>query len=63
MLIIKNDGKMTIERMLKIYKRKYDKTKVIKQLRERETFTKKSVIDRQEKKLAIYKQGLNDDIL
>jgi small subunit ribosomal protein S21 len=54
MLIIKNEKGENIERMLKRYKRKFDKTKVIKELREREQFTKPSVKRRAQLKKAVY---------
>ena len=38
----------SIERALKKYKKKFEKTGVLKQLRERKQFTKKSVLRRQE---------------
>lgn len=61
MLRIKNDGKMTIERMLKNFKTKVNKTKLLKELRSREQYDKPSVGKRKEKNLAIYKQKLNLD--
>jgi len=54
MLIIKIEEKDTIEKALKRLKRKFDKTKVVKELRERKYFTKKSVKKREQKKKAIY---------
>jgi len=54
MLIIKNEKGENIERMLKLYKRKFDKTKVIKQLREREQFIKPSVKRRNQLQKAKY---------
>ena len=56
MLIIKIEEKETIEKALKKLKRKFDKTKVVKELRERKYFTKKSVKKREQKKKAIYIQ-------
>ena len=38
----------SIERALKKYKKKFEKTGVLKQLRQRKQFTKKSVLRRQE---------------
>ena len=43
MLIVEVEGKLTIEKALKILKRKWDKTKAMKELRERKEFTKRSV--------------------
>lgn len=63
MIIIEVDNtKDGIEKALKKYKRKYDKTKVIKQLRSRKDFTKPSVKRRTEIKKAIYvEQKFNQD--
>ena len=57
MLIIKIEGKETLEKALKKYKRKFEKTKVLRELRERKNFTKKSVKNREKKNKAIYIQG------
>lgn len=56
MLIIKIEGRETLEKALKKYKRKFDKTKVVRELRDRKQFTKKSVKNREQKKKAIYVQ-------
>jgi len=64
MLIIKNERGENIERMLKRYKRKFDRTKVLRQLRDNQQFTKPSVKRRKEKQKAIYveqKFGTNND--
>lgn len=63
MIIIEVDNtKDGIDKALKKYKRKYDKTKVIKQLRSRKDFTKPSVKRRMEIKKAIYvEQKFNQD--
>jgi small subunit ribosomal protein S21 len=58
MLIIPVKEGESIERALKKYKKKYDKTRVVKELRERQNFTKKSVLRREEVKKAIYIQKL-----
>ncbi|MDR1860936.1 MAG: 30S ribosomal protein S21 [Bacteroidales bacterium] len=47
-----------IDRALKRFKRKFEKTGVIKELRQRQAFTKPSVIRRDEIKKAIYVQQL-----
>ena len=47
-----------IERALKKFKRKFEKTAVVKELRERQQFTKPSVKRRTEIKKAVYVQGL-----
>ena len=46
----------TVERALKKLKRKFEKTGVVKELRERQKFTKPSVIKRERKLKAIYVQ-------
>jgi small subunit ribosomal protein S21 len=56
MLIVEVEGKLNIEKALKVLKRKWDKTKAIKELRERKEFTKKSVKRRDELKKAYYIQ-------
>lgn len=43
MLIVKIEGKDTLEKALKKYKRKWDNTKTTKQLRDRKEFKKPSV--------------------
>lgn len=50
-----------IERALKKFKRKYEKTGVIKELRARQYFTKPSVAGRKAHLKAIYVQGLQRD--
>jgi small subunit ribosomal protein S21 len=58
MLVVPVKG--NIERSLKSLKRKFSETGVVKELREREQFTKKSKKRREEIKKAIYKQRLSD---
>jgi small subunit ribosomal protein S21 len=60
MLIVKIEGKETIERAVKKLKRKFDNAKIGKILRERKEFTKKSVKRRAEKTKAAYKQKIKD---
>lgn len=55
MLIVKVEG-TTIEKALKTLKRKWDKTKAIKELRERKEFKKRSVKRRDEIRRAEYIQ-------
>lgn len=59
MLIIPIKEGENIERALKKYKKKYEKTGVLRELRERQSFTKPSVEFRQGKLKAIYRQKLN----
>lgn len=47
-----------IERALKKFKRKFEKTGAMRELRSRQAFTKPSVIQREQKKKAIYIQQL-----
>ena len=55
------DGE-NVERALKKLERKFDKTGVLKELRERQKFTKKSVKRREQVKKAIYIQKLKDQV-
>jgi small subunit ribosomal protein S21 len=54
MIIIPVKEGENIERVLKKYKRKFEKTGVIKELRERQKFTKPSIKKREQKLKAIY---------
>jgi small subunit ribosomal protein S21 len=56
MLIVEVNEKQPIERALKVLKRKWDKTKTMKELRERKEFKKRSVKRRDEIKRAAYIQ-------
>lgn len=47
-----------IERALKKFKRKFEKTGVVKELRERQAFTKPSMKNRELRKKAIYVQQM-----
>ncbi|MBN3662567.1 MAG: 30S ribosomal protein S21, partial [Ornithobacterium rhinotracheale] len=58
MLIVPVKDGESIERALKRYKRKYDRTRIVKELRERQQFTKPSVLRRQEIIRASYKQKM-----
>ncbi len=58
MLIIPVKEGENIERALKKYKKKYDKTNVMKQLRARKEFVKPSILNRQSRMKAAYKQRL-----
>ncbi len=55
MLIIPVKEGESIERALKKYKKKFERTGVMKQLRQRQKFTKPSVENREQKLKAIYK--------
>lgn len=58
MIIIPVKEGENIDRALKKYKRKYEKTGVVKELRSRQQFTKPSVKKREEKLKAVYIQQL-----
>ena len=58
MLIIPVKEGENIERAIKKYKKKFEKTKVMRELRDRKEFTKPSVSKRQEKIRAAYKQRM-----
>ena len=58
MLIIPVKDGENIDRALKRFKRKFDRTKTMKQLRERKHFTKPSVSRRAQIQKAQYVQGL-----
>ena len=63
MLIIPVKEGENIERALKKFKKKYDRTGVVKELRRRQQFIKPSVLKRKERLKAIYvnkKYGDND---
>ncbi|MGQ8336514.1 30S ribosomal protein S21 [Sunxiuqinia sp. A32] len=58
MIVIPVKEGENIERALKRFKRKFEKTGVIKELRERQAYTKPSISRRVEIKKAIYIQQL-----
>ena len=58
MIIVPIKEGESIDRALKKYKRKFEKTGVVKELRERQKYTKPSIKNRQEKLKAIYVQQL-----
>lgn len=58
MLIIPVKEGENIERAIKKYKKKFEKTKVMRELRDRKEFTKPSVLRRQEKIRAAHKQRI-----
>jgi small subunit ribosomal protein S21 len=61
MIIINVKDGESIDRALKRFKKKFEKTGVLRELRSRQAYEKKSVARRMEVKHAIYKQGLNLD--
>ncbi len=58
MIIIPIKEGENIERALKKFKRKFEKTGIIKELRDRQSFDKPSVVRRDEIKKAIYVEQL-----
>lgn len=58
MLIVPIKEGENIERALKKYKKKYERTGILKELRERQQFTKPSVERRQEIIKAAYKEKM-----
>jgi len=60
MLIIKVKEGEKIDRVLKRYKNKFNKTKVMQELRARKNFKKKSVKRREELNKAVYIQNIKD---
>jgi len=62
MLIIPIKDGENIDRALKRYKRKFDKTGTVRQLRSRTAFTKPSVKRRVQIQKAAYIQGLRDSV-
>jgi small subunit ribosomal protein S21 len=63
MLIIDSKDCENIDKALKKYKKKYEKSKTLLQLRERQSFTKPSIKRRGEVLKAIYKSKLVNGLL
>jgi small subunit ribosomal protein S21 len=61
MIVIPMKEGENIERALKRFKRKFEKTGVIRELRQRQAYIKPSVIKREQKKKAVYVQKLQLD--
>ncbi len=63
MIIVPIKEGENIDRALKKFKRKFEKTGVVKELRRRQAFTKDSIVLREQMIKAIYKQKLqlNDE--
>ncbi|MBN1112261.1 MAG: 30S ribosomal protein S21 [Bacteroidales bacterium] len=60
MIIIPIKEGENIERCLKKFKRKFEKTGVVKELRKRQAFHKPSVVNREQRLKAIYIQKLHN---
>jgi len=58
MIIVPVKEGESIEKALKKFKKKFEKTGVVRELRKRQSYTKKSVRMRDIRKAAIYKQAL-----
>lgn len=58
MLIIDSKDCENIDKALKKYKKKFEKSRTLNQLRERQAFTKPSVKNRTQTLKAIYKQEI-----
>ncbi|WP_101689562.1 30S ribosomal protein S21 [Dysgonomonas massiliensis] len=58
MIIVPLKEGENIERALKKFKRKYEKTGVVKELRRRQAFLKPSVVNRKARQHAVYVQQL-----
>jgi small subunit ribosomal protein S21 len=58
MLIIDSKDCENIDKALKKYKKKYEKSRILNQLRERQSFTKPSVRRRTEVLKAVYRQQM-----
>ncbi|HHV02398.1 MAG: 30S ribosomal protein S21 [Bacteroidales bacterium] len=61
MIIVPVKEGENIERALKKFKRKFEKTGIVRELRSRQSFTKPSVKKRDQKKKAIYKQRIQNN--
>lgn len=58
MIIVQVKEGENIERALKKFKRKYEKTRVVREIRERQAFQKPSVANRKKMMKAVYVQKL-----
>ena len=58
MIIVPLKEGENIERALKKFKRKFEKTGIVKELRDRQAFTNPSVRNRAQRIKAVYKQSL-----
>lgn len=58
MIIVQVKEGETLEKALKKFKKKFEKTGVVRELRKRQSFTKKSVRKRDTWKAAVHKQKL-----
>ena len=61
MIIVPVQEGENIERALKKFKRKFEKTGIVRELRSRQAFSKPSVTKRDQQKKAVYKQRLQNN--
>lgn len=61
MIIVQVKEGENIERALKKFKRKFEKTGIVKELRSRQAFEKPSVVNRKKMQKAVYVQKLHLD--
>ena len=62
MIIVNVKEGESLDRALKRFKKKFEKTGVLRELRSRQAYEKKSITRRTQVKKAIYKQTLQQDI-
>ena len=62
MIIVNLKDGESLDKALKRFKKKFEKTGVLRELRSRQAYEKKSVARRNVVKRAVYKQNLNQDI-
>ncbi|CDT02229.1 MULTISPECIES: 30S ribosomal protein S21 [Sphingobacterium] len=62
MIIVNVKEGESLDRALKRFKKKFEKTGVLRELRSRQAYEKRSVTRRIQVKKAIYKQGLNQEV-
>jgi small subunit ribosomal protein S21 len=62
MIIINVKDGESIDRALKRFKKKFEKTGVLRELRSRQAYEKKSVARRMEVKHAVYVEGMNKEV-
>lgn len=62
MLVVNVKDSESLDKALKKFKKKFEKTGVVKELRARQAFEKTCITKRQQKLKAIYKQKLNSQL-
>lgn len=62
MIIVNVKEGESLDRALKRFKKKFEKTGVLRELRSRQAYEKKSISNRIQRKKAIYKQALNQEV-